>query len=451
MTIAGSVSLCYPEFVSSYWKSRPDGELLVGGVPISDIVRRHGTPVFVYDRAILERKYKELRNAFPGRFAISYSVKANPNPAFLEFFLEKGTGLEIASAGEFYQARSAGCSPEKIIFAGPGKTEAELEQVITQGIGEIHAESELEIERIGAISKKVGVRTRFAIRVNPNEAGQGGAMRMGGKSAPFGVDEEQLSPLLRRIADDPNLDFCGIHLFVGTQILDPTLLIAQYEKGLEIFRGVAAQVNAALQTLDFGGGLGIPYFPGDVPLDMSQLREDLCKLMAGIEREDCFAQAKFKIEPGRFLVGEAGLYVTRINDIKISRGKKYLILDGGMNHHLAASGNLGQVIKRNFPMAILSKLDVPASETVEVVGPLCTPLDTLGRSVQLPPANVGDLIGIFQSGAYARTASPLGFLSHPTPPEVWVEGGRDFVIRTRGTPEDSVGNVRKIVVGGHVD
>jgi len=450
MTTAGQVSPGYPEFVRSYWKSSSDGELLVGGVPVSTIVQGHGTPVFIYDRAILERKYAELRDALPDRFAISYSVKANPHPAFLQFFLEKGAGLEIASAGEFRLALSAGCPPEKILFAGPGKTEAELELVIRQGIGEIHAESELEVDRISAISNKLGVRTRVAIRVNPNEAGQGGAMRMGGKSAPFGVDEEQLPPLLRRVANDPNLDLCGIHLFAGTQILDHRLLIAQYEQGMEIFRSAAREVKAPLRTLDFGGGLGIPYFPGDAALDTSRLREDLRRLMAGIEKEACFAQAKFMVEPGRFLVGEAGLYVARINDIKVSRGKKFLILDGGMNHHLAASGNLGQVIKRNFPMAILNKLLLPATETVDIVGPLCTPLDTLGRAVQLPPANVGDLVGIFQSGAYARTASPLGFLSHPAPPEVWVEGGRDSVIRARGTPEDYTSDLQRLGVGESV-
>jgi len=315
--------------------------------------------------------------------------------------------------------------------------------VISQGIGEIHAESKLEIERISAISRKLGVRTKVAVRVNPNEDGQGGAMRMGGKSAPFGVDEEQLEPLLHRIANDPHLDFRGIHLFVGTQILDYELLLAQYRKGLEIGSRAAAALGLPLRTLDFGGGLGIPYFPGDSELDLPALSIGLHELMTEIEIDDCFAQAKFVVEPGRFLVGEAGLYVTRINDIKTSRGKKYLILDGGMNHHLAASGNLGQVIKRNFPMAILNKLDAPVTEAVDVVGPLCTPLDTLGRSVQLPLAEVGDLIGIFQSGAYARTASPLGFLSHPTPPEVWVEGSQDFLIRVRGTTEEHFANIRR--------
>ncbi len=432
-----------PEFVTSYWKSA-DGELLVGGLTVSSIVARHGTPVFIYDRDTVQRKYATLRSALPQRFAISYSVKANPNPAFLRFFLERGCGLEIASAGEFHQARTAGCASKSILFAGPGKTESELELVIAQGIGEIHAESELEIERISAVSKRLGVRTPVAVRVNPNEEGQGGAMLMGGKSAPFGVDEEKLEPLLHRIANDPQLDFHGIHLFVGTQILDHQLLLAQYRKGLEIARRAAAALNLPLRTLDFGGGLGIPYFPGDLELDLHLLSKGLHELMAEIKEEGCFAETNFIIEPGRFLVGEAGVYVTRINDIKTSRGKTYLILDGGMNHHLAASGNLGQVIKRNFPMAILNRFDAPATETVDVVGPLCTPLDTLGRSVHLPAAQAGDLIGIFQSGAYARTASPLGFLSHPTPPEVWIENGHDFLIRRRGSFEDSLRDVQPV-------
>jgi diaminopimelate decarboxylase len=344
----------------------------------------------------------------------------------------------------------AGCPPGKVLFAGPGKTEAELELVITHGIGEIHAESELEVERISGISQKLGVRTCVAIRVNPNEAGYGAAMSMGGRSTPFGIDEEQLAPVLHRIADDRHLDFCGIHLFAGTQILDPKLLLTQYAKGLEILRRAAAQMRMPLRTLDFGGGLGIPYFPGDHELDMGQLREGLCKLMAEIESDDCFAETKFIVEPGRYLVGESGVYVARINDIKVSRGKKYLILDGGMNHHLAASGNLGQVVKRNFPVAILNKLNASATEVVDVVGPLCTPLDTLGRSMQLPHAEVGDLVGVFQSGAYVRTASPLGFLSHPTPPELWVDGRQDFLMRSRGMPEDYLADVRQFGVSESV-
>jgi diaminopimelate decarboxylase len=425
-----------PDFIARYWQSGAAGELLIGGKEISSIAEAYGTPLFVYDSSVLDRKYAALRRTLPSRFAISYSVKANPNPAVLKFFLAKGCGLEVASAGEIYQACSAGCPPRDILFAGPGKTGAELEFALRERVGEIHSESHVEIARISRICRRIGVRARIAIRVNPNEQGQGGAMQMGGKSAPFGVDEEQLEPLLRCIMDDCALDFSGIHLFVGTQILDHRILLAQYRRGVEIARRTAAFMGTPLYTLDFGGGLGVPYFPGDSELDLEGLRKGLQSLLAEIEGEECFSQTKFMIEPGRFLAGEAGIYVARVNDIKVSRGKKYLILDGGMHHHLAASGNLGQVIKRNFPILLLNKMDSPSIETVDVVGPLCTPLDTLGRSVQFPTARIGDLVGVFQSGAYARAASPLGFLSHLTPPEVWVEGGSTSLIRYRGKYQD---------------
>jgi diaminopimelate decarboxylase len=439
-----------PEVALGCWKGSDGGELLVGGLTVSSIIARYGTPLFIYDREILECKLGALRNVLPHRFLISYSVKANPNPMFLRFFLDKGCGLEIASAGEFHLAESVGCPPEKIVFAGPGKTQDELEFVIRRGIGEIHAESQLELQRINAIAEKVGTQTRVAIRVNPDETGQGGAMRMGGKSAPFGVDEENLLSVLDQFMNFPWIEFCGIHLFVGTQILDSETLLAQYKKGIEIARKAASHMNLPLQTLDFGGGLGIPYFQGESELDLEQLREGLQPLMASVENDSCFSQTKFMVEPGRFLVGECGIYVARVNDIKISRGKKYLILDGGMNHHLAASGNLGQVIRRSFPMASLNKLDLEPTEAVDLVGPLCTPLDTLGRSVAIPDPEVGDLIGIFQSGAYARSASPLGFLSHSTPPEVWVQEGQDFLIRIRGSRESNLADTCPIRIGQSV-
>jgi diaminopimelate decarboxylase len=433
-----------PEFVSRYWKANSDGELLIGGLKVSELSERHGTPLFVYDRNVLEKKYLAVRGTLPARFGICYSMKANPNPEVLKFFLERGCGLEIASLGEFHQAMQAGCPTKKILFAGPGKTETELEQIISQGIGEIHIESQLELDRISSISRKLNVCTPFAVRVNPQGEEQSGAMRMGGKSAAFGIDEESLDPVLLRIRDDPHLQFCGIHLFVGTQIFNHEELLAQYRKAIAIAKHASLLLAVPIRTVDFGGGWGIPYFSDDAELDLVQLATGLKQLMPEIEREQSLVQARFVLEPGRFLVGEAGVYVARINDIKMSRGKKYLILDGGMNHHLAASGNLGQVIKRNFPMAILNRLDAAADETVDVVGPLCTPLDTLGRSLKLPKAQVGDLIGIFQSGAYARSASPLGFLSHPSPPEVWIENGQDLLVRRRGRSDDYLRDVESI-------
>ncbi len=412
------------------------GELRVGGLSVRSLTERYGTPVFLYDHAVLEQKWARLRGALPPAFAISYSVKANPNRALLEFFLEKGAGLEIASAGEFLQALAAGCAPERILFAGPGKTEAELELVLSRGIGEIHLESRLEAERVMAISRRLGVRARVAVRVNPGGEAQGGAMRMGGKPAPFGVDEESLEEVLEPLLEASSAEFCGLHLFTGTQILDHEVLLSQYRHGLGIAGRVVARLGHPLAVLDFGGGLGIPYFSSEKELDMDGLRQGLAELFSEIERDARFAGTRFVVEPGRYLVGEAGIYVMAVQDIKVSRGKKFLICDGGMHHHLAASGNLGQTIKRNYPVALLNKLRAPAEETVDVVGPLCTPLDVLARGVNLPRASLGDLVGVFQSGAYARSASPLHFLSHPTPPEVLVHAGHHRLIRRRGDVED---------------
>jgi len=418
-----------------------DNELSVGGVRISDMAERYGTPVFVYDRQTLDRKFSQLREALPERFEISYSVKANPNQALLRHFLQLGCGLEIASVGEYHQARQAGCPPEKLMFAGPGKTSAELETVLTEGIREIHVESPLEVARIASICRKLGTVGHVAMRVNPAAEAQGGAMRMGGKPLPFGIDEEQIDTVLDPILASDYLKFQGIHLFAGTQILDADTVIVQYQRGLEIARRVVVRVGTPLAVFDFGGGFGVPYFANDHELDMIRLRDGLAEMMRAVDDDPMFEGTRFMVEPGRWLVAESGIYVCRINDIKTSRGKKFLILDGGMHHHLAASGNLGQTIKRNFPVALLTKLKAVPNETVELVGPLCTPLDTLARAVILPAADVGDLVGVFQSGAYARTSSPLGFLSHPTPPEVLVHKGVSSLIRRRGTLADMVQDV----------
>jgi diaminopimelate decarboxylase len=420
--------------VKSY--SSVDQGFHIAGVPISAITASYGTPIFVYDASILDQKWDLLRRTFPPEFAISYSVKANPNPTILRFFLSKGSGLEIASGGEFFLALKAGCPAENILFAGPGKTVAELEYVLVSGIGEIHAESLLEVERISAVSRKLDMRARVALRVNPTEEAQGGAMRMGGKPVPFGIDEEVLDGALGRVFSDPFLDFRGLHLFSGTQILDYKVLISQYRKGIELGLKTAQKLGRPIHTLDFGGGLGIPYFPQEKPLDMDALRVGLSGLMMEVRQERLFDGTRFMLEPGRYLVGDAGIYVTRIIDKKLSRGKTYLVLDGGMNHHLAASGNLGQVIKRNFPVAILNKEKATEREKVNLVGPLCTPLDVLAREMDLPKAEVGDLVGVFQSGAYARTASPLDFLSHPHPAEVLVCNGQIKLIRHPGAYED---------------
>lgn len=415
---------------------RIGNQLAIGDIPVSRIVAEFGTPLFIYDQGILHRKFTLLRDALPPEFHIYYSVKANPNQDILRTFLGLGCGLEIASAGEFVQAVAADCPAEKIVFAGPGKTESELEHVLAAEIGEIHAESLLEVQRIASIAHRLGVRARVALRVNPTADAEGGAMRMGGKAAPFGVDEESLDQVLDVLRATANIDFSGLHLFTGTQILDHSILLDQYKHGLKLARRVSSRIGRPLPSLDFGGGLGIPYFAADRPLDLTALKAGLQELCQEVRHDPAFQGTRFVVEPGRFLVGEAGIYVVRVNDVKQSRGKKYLIADGGMHHHLAASGNLGQTIKRNYPVANISRLGPAPEEQVELVGPLCTPLDALGRSLPLPHTEVGDLIAIFQSGAYARAASPLGFLSHPSPAEVFVKEGIARLSRKRGDVRD---------------
>ena len=416
----------------------PDSEreLRVGGVSVREIAAEFGTPLFVYDASVLDRKWTELRETLPPEFSICYSVKANPNRTILRRFLDKGAGLEVASAGELQQALAAGCPADRILFAGPGKTEAELEAALRAGVGEIHVESSVEARRLTQIARRMGVRARAGLRVNPGAEVQGGAMRMGGKPAPFGVDEENLDEVIDSLLADPAVEFRGLHIFSGTQILDATVLVNQYRRGIEIARRLSARLGRPLATLDFGGGLGVPYFSTESPLDTHKLRELLQGLMVEIEGDRSLAGTRFLVEPGRFLVAEAGVYIARINDIKVSRGKTFYILDGGMNHHLAASGNLGQVIKRNFPLAVVNRLGEAPVQNVDVVGPLCTPLDTLARDAALARAEVGDLVGIFQSGAYGFSASPLGFLSHPTPAEVLAVDGASTLIRPRLRWED---------------
>lgn len=415
---------------------REDGELLVGGMSVGSLAERHGTPFFVYDAGILDRQWARLRGTYPSRFDICFSVKANPNQAVLRRFLAHGAGLEIASSGELRQALAAGCSAGRILFAGPGKTEEELALALDEGVGEIHVESLTEARRIAALADVRGIRVGVALRVNPSAPVAGGGMRMGGKPVPFGIDEDLVGEVLDALEDEPSVQVVGLHLFMGTQILDHEVLLNQYRAGLEIARGLVRRLGRPLATIDFGGGLGIPYFAHERALNLDQLAVGLARLVEEVDSDPAFTGTRFVVEPGRFLVAESGVYVTRVTDVKKSRGKTFAVTDGGMHHHLAASGNLGQTIKRNFPSAVVNGLDRPRSAPVDVVGPLCTPLDVLARDVLFPEVRVGDLIGVFQSGAYARSASPMGFLSRRSPPEVLVADGADHLVRRRGDDAD---------------
>ncbi|HEX5136669.1 MAG TPA: alanine racemase [Planctomycetota bacterium] len=408
-----------------------DGEMTVGGILVSELAREFKTPLYVYDAATLRARLALLRAAVP-QADVYFSVKANPNPAVISVFSKAGAGLEVASAAEYLRARAGGGKPERILFAGPGKGEEELRLVVEKGIGEIHVESR---EEIALLSKLGGSGGRgpvpVSVRVNPKADVSGGAMRMGGQPAAFGFDEEILDEVVRDICARPGLSFQGIHIFAGTQILDAKVLLAQWGRAMDVARRAAEVAGRPVKTIDLGGGLGVPYFGNESELDLAAVRAGAAEIFKGVS-------ARVILEPGRFLAGPAGVYLARTRTVKESRGKTFVVLDGGMNHHLAASGNLGQVIKRDYPVVNASRLGDDATLSAAVVGPLCTPLDTLARDATLAPVRAGDLVAVLQSGAYGLSASPVGFLSHPMPAEVLVDDGRATLIRPRGTFEKPI-------------
>jgi diaminopimelate decarboxylase len=394
------------------------GELLVGGVPLSQLTARVGaTPYFAYDRAAMTRRIAELREALGASVDIGYAVKANPMPAVVQHLVGHVDSLDVASAGEMTTALDAGMPPEFVSFAGPGKTDDELRRAVAAEVL-VELESEGESRRIAAIGEELGLRPRVALRINPDFAVKGSGMRMGGGPQQFGVDVEQAPALMDQLRE-LDLVLEGFHVFAGSQNLHAEVLVEAQTRTVDLMLALADKAPQPPTYLNLGGGFGIAYFAKDHPLDVARVGDHLRRLADDVLLT-ALPHARVVIELGRFLVGEAGVYVTRVVDRKVSRGKTYLVVDGGMHHQLAASGNFGQVIRRNYPLAIGNRADEPATTTVTVVGCLCTPLDVLGDDVDLPDAGVGDLVVVFHAGAYGYSASPLGFLGHPTPAEVLV-------------------------------
>jgi diaminopimelate decarboxylase len=393
------------------------GNLMVGGIPLQALADRVGTtPFFAYDRRLITERIDHLRAYLPDRVAISYAIKANPMPAVVQHLAGIVDGFDVASAFELRTALDTPMATDRISFAGPGKTDDELAQAIAAAIT-IEMESEGEMRRLASLAEHADSRPRVAIRVNPDFVLKGSGMRMGGGSGQFGVDAERVPAMLQELAT-LGLDFAGFHIFSGSQNLNQEVLSATQESTIDLALRLAEDAPGPLRHLNIGGGLGIPYFPKDQPLDLEPIGTRLGALIEA--RGDALAGTRIIIELGRYIVGEAGIYVSRIVDRKESRGQTYLITDGGLHHQLAASGNFGQVIRRNYPVAIGNRMETGPTETVSVVGCLCTPLDLLADRVELPQAEVGDLVVVFQSGAYGLSASPTAFLGHPEAIEVLV-------------------------------
>jgi len=404
----------------SQWPLR-DGELIVGGRPLTHLAARVGqTPFYAYDRGLLRARVAELRAALPAAIQLHYAMKANPMPAVVGLMATLVDGIDVASAGELKVALDAGADPREVSFAGPGKRDPELAQAVAAGVL-VNVESMREVPELARASQRLGLPARVAVRVNPDFELKGSGMKMGGGAKQFGVDVDQVPELMRRITE-AGLAFEGFHLFAGSQNLRAEAICEAQRKSYELALRLAPLSSNPVRFLNLGGGFGIPYFPGEQRLDLAPIGDNLAALVERASRE--LPEASLVIELGRYFVGEAGIYVARVVDRKRSGGQVFLVTDGGLHHHLAASGNFGQVVRKNYPVTTNpgtpAKPAARALESVSVVGPLCTPLDLLADRMSLPQAEVGDLVVVFQSGAYGASASPQAFLGHPGCVEVLV-------------------------------
>ena len=394
-----------------------DGELAIGGRTASELVAEAGTtPLFVYSRAMLDSRVAELRAALPARIGVNYAVKANPHPAVIAHMAGLVDGFDIASAGELALCREAGIDPARISFAGPGKRDAELEAAIAAG-ATLNCESEGEGARALAIGARIGRAPRIAVRVNPSFVMTGSGMKMGGGAKQFGVDAERVPALARELIAG-GAEWRGLHIFTGSQTLSADAIIEAQANVLKLAAELADAIGAPLPKLNMGGGLGIPYFPGDTPVDLARVGAALTERTRDLP--PVLSQTELCMELGRYLVGEAGVYLARVIDRKESHGVTFLVTDGGLHHQLAASGNFGTVVRRNYPSAIATRYGAEPTEEVNIVGCLCTPLDRLADNAFMPRAEVGDLVAVFCAGAYGATASPSAFLGHGPAAEMLV-------------------------------
>ena len=394
-----------------------DGQLAIGGKTASALVEAAGeTPLFVYSRHLIETRMARLREAMPNQLKINYAIKANSFSPILEIMVKLADGLDIASGGELFMVQATGIDMSRVSFAGPGKRDDELEAAIAAGVT-LNLESEGEADRALAIAERLGVAPRLAVRVNPDFELKGSGMKMGGGAKPFGIDAVRAPALIKRIVG-AGCEWRGLHIFAGSQALDAEAVIETQAATLALADRLATDAQVGLPRLNLGGGFGIPYFAGDMPLDIgavgAAIGEKLDNPLPNL------VQTEFHIELGRYLVGTAGVYLTRIVDRKESGGETFLVTDGGLHHQLAASGNFGTVVRRNYPLAIASRFSAAPEEVANVVGCLCTPLDRLADRAELPRANVGDVVAVFCAGAYGASASPSAFLGHGPATEMMV-------------------------------
>ena len=394
-----------------------DDGLLINEQPLAQIITRAGqTPLYVYDRALIDKRLLELRTAVPEKIKLHYAIKANPMPALCAHLLPQVDGFDVASKGELLSILNLGARPQQISFAGPGKTDDELAAAIASGVA-VSTESRNELARCSQIAAQLDMRARICLRVNPDFELKQSGMKMTGHPSQFGIDVAQVKQILSAPAPGGTA-FVGVHIYSGSQNLNTEALIETQRQTLELAVELMSLFGMPFEFINIGGGYGIPYFPHERPFDLSAVGNALAQAVNATGAS--FSNTDIVLELGRYLVGEAGYYVTTVVDIKNSRGEKFVVVDGGLHHHLANSGNFGQTLRRNYPVFVANKLNRAVVEEVTIVGPLCTPLDIVASKLAVPEVSVGDRIVILQSGAYGLSASPMRFLGHEEPAELLV-------------------------------
>jgi len=402
----------------------------IAGIDAEELATRFGTPLYVYDLDVIAARVTALRAALPPSFELAYAAKANPALAVLDEMRCLGLGLDIASGGELAAAQRAGFDPGRIVFTGPGKTDAELTAAVEAGLRAITVESAGELGRLERIAAAAGRRVPILLRLAVRGEGEETPILAGGWRK-FGIDPRQLEEVARRAVGSRWLDLLGLHAFGASNVRDADAIAAHVARTVETAATLARRVGFRLQLVDAGGGLGIPYRDDEPPLDLDRLAERFGTLAAGWDRDSDLADLPVLLEPGRYLVGPAGVVLARVLDVKEVGDRPVAIIDAGMHTALRPA-----LVGSGHRLRLLAKDERPSGNVI-VAGPLCTGLDVFPEGLGRIPA-VGDLVAILDLGAYGFSESMPLFLSHPVPAELAVRSGRSETIRPRLEPEDAL-------------
>lgn len=397
--------------------------------------QEYGTPSYLYDGEQIVKNYKNLKNALPACVDVFYALKVNPNVSLVSLLRSKGACTEVCSLTEMEIALKAGSTPQDIIFLGPCKKDYELKRALELNIFALVIESEIELQRVSQLAKEMGITANVAIRLNPDFSAEGSPWKMGGRPTQFGIDEQHAIENFGQYLKTPHINIRGIHVYNGTSILDAKSVYENTKYILNLYKTITERYQTKFTMVDVGGGMGIPYFQNQIPLDIQEFEDLMFPLFSEFNKQ--YPHTRIIMESGRFILGTAGYLAVGVNNIKVNHNKTFVVTDGGTNCHSAAAGS-GRVVKRNFPMENISADDDVPTQEYQVAGPLCSPDDILGRNIKLKEVSISDILVVKSSGAYGPSSSPGLFHSHGFPAEILLYKGQTHLIRKKDEPKDII-------------